>query len=472
MRSIFDPANQWIGTAPLALGPFNKRPVALDDILNVPKDSGPITVDVLANDFDPEGRPLSLVSAAAALGTAVAEPDDTVSYTPPAGVTGSDTIVYTIADDLGQTRDGQVNVTITQPQLSIDTQPDATLTVNAENGLIDITVTDPPAFAGTYQADTADLAGGPVNLAPPAITGSVAAGATLTAAPGLWIYDTGAGLPVRSWQWRLAAADIVGATSDTYIVQPGDTGSGISVREAQADNFGQRFAISPPAAAFTPASDAALIGWWDADDAATLSESGGLVSLWRDKAGAADLAQSFGPEQPRTGSRTLNGRNVVDFDGTQRMLANLGLPASGDVAFHAALLIDGTASAFAALLSIEAANDFQIDAGSDTVFDGRLNMAGIGPSVTLTGGPFAGALVLSAVFDRTGAATAEVHVANQLRGSTGYTAPIDSAAALHLMSNRSLNANIDGAVAELIVTGDASNRADHHAYLAAKWGLV
>lgn len=154
------------------------------------------------------------------------------------------------------------------------------------------------------------------------------------------------------------------------------------------------------------------------------------------------------------------------------MLANLGLPASGDVAFHAALLIDGTASAFAALLSIEAANDFQIDAGSDTVFDGRLNMAGIGPSVTLTGGPFAGALVLSAVFDRTGAATAEVHVANQLRGSTGYTAPIDSAAALHLMSNRSLNANIDGAVAELIVTGDASNRADHHAYLAAKWGLV
>ena len=113
-----------------------------------------------------------------------------------------------------------------------------------------------------------------------------------------------------------------------------------------------------------------------------------------------------------------------------------------------------------------------VDANNNSTFDGRLNLTGIGTSVSLSGGPFAGGIILSAVFDRTGSATASVYIANQIRGTTVYTAPLDSAAALHLMSNRSLNANIDGAVAELIVTGDISNRADHHAYLASKWGLV
>ncbi|NNF90217.1 MAG: Ig-like domain-containing protein [Boseongicola sp.] len=474
MRNILDPVNQWIGAPPLALSSnTNKRPVTLDDALSVLQDNGPVSVDVLANDFDPEGQPLTLVSASAALGTAVAEADNTVTYTPPPGITGFDTVVYTIEDDLGQTRDGQINVTITAPQLSIDTQPDNTLVVNAETGLIDITVTTPAAFAGTYQISTSDLAGGPVNLEPPAITGTVATGQTLTAGAGLWVYDPGAGVPQQGWQWRLAGADIAGATTDSYAVQPGDVGPGLAIRETQSDGFGQRFADSGTVGlGFTPDADGALIGWWDADDAATITETGGFASLWADRAGGANLAQSFGPEQPQTGNRTLNGRNVLDFDGSRRMLATMTLPASGDVAFHAALSIDGTASAFAALLSVDATNDFQIDADDNAAFDGRLNAAGIGTTTPLSGGPFSGALILSVIFDRTGAATAEVYIANQLRGSMAYTAPVDSAVALHLMSNRSLNANIDGAVAELVITGDVTNRADHHAYLANKWGLV
>lgn len=474
MRNILDPVSQWIGTPPLALSSnTNKRPVAIDDALSVLQDSGPVSVDVLANDFDPEGQPLNLVSASAALGAAVAEGDNTVTYTPPAGITGFDTVVYTIEDDLGQTRDGQINVTIALPQLSINTEPDNTLVVNAETGLIDITITAPAAFAGTYQISTADLAGGPVNLVAPGLTGTVAVGQTLTADPGLWVYDPGAGVPLQSWQWRLAGADIAGATTGTYVVQAGDVGPGLSVRETQNDSFGQRFADSATAGlSFNPSADSALIGWWDADDAATITAAGGSVSLWSDKAGSFDLAQSFGPEQPQTGIRTLNGLNVLDFGGSERMLTTITLPASGDVAFHAALIVDGTSSAFAALLSIEATNDFQIDADDNAAFNGRLNAAGIGTTTSLAGGPFSGGLILSVVFDQTGTATAEVHIANQLRGSMAYSAPIDSAAALHLMSNRSLNANIDGAVAELIITGDVTNRADHHAYLANKWGLV
>ena len=39
------------------------------------------------------------------------------------------------------------------------------------------------------------------------------------------------------------------------------------------------------------------------------------------------------------------------------------------------------------------------------------------------------------------------------------------------MANRTRNAFADGAVAELILTGDTGNRAAYHAYLSGKWGL-
>lgn len=470
MRDILDPADRWLGTAPLALVPGNKRPVTTDDLLAVLMDSGPVSIAVLANDFDPEGQPLTLLSASAALGTAVAEADGTVTYTPPAGISGFDTVVYTVADDLNQTRTGQVDITISEPQLSIDQQPDNTLVVTAETGLIDITVTDPAEFAGSWQVSVADLGGGPINLMPPTISGTVAEGQTLTANGGLWVYDPGVGPPVQAWQWRRGGADIAGETASTYAVQAGD--AGLSALETLTDGNGQRVASSPVVGAvFQPSDDAALLGWWDAADAGTITQSGGLVSSWADKSGGTALSQANTARQPMTGSRLLNGQNVVDFDGTRFAERSEALPASGDVAFHAVLVLDGVSNAFAAVLAFEATNDFQIDANNAAVFDGRLNMTGIGSSANLTGGPFSGALILSAVFDRTGAATAEIFIGNTSRASAGYTAALDSAGALHLMTNRTQNAFVDGAVAELIVTGDVTNRATYHAYLANKWGV-
>ena len=167
MKTIFDPTNRWIGGSPLVLAEGNKRPVAIDDAITVAKDSGPVSVAVLSNDYDPESAPLTLISASAALGTAVAEADNTVTYTPPVGLAGFDTVVYTIADDLAQTTEGQINVTITEPQLAVVIETDFTMSVVAETGPIDVTVTDPAAFAGTTSFNTSDFNGGPVNLSPP-----------------------------------------------------------------------------------------------------------------------------------------------------------------------------------------------------------------------------------------------------------------------------------------------------------------
>ena len=473
MRDIFDPQDLWIGAPPLAFSNSDKRPVTLDDTISVTLDSGPVSIDVLANDFDPEGQALSLTSASAALGTAQVETGNTVTYTPPPGISGFDTVVYLVSDVLGQQSSGQINVTILEPQLSIETTGANTLVVHAATGQIDITITTPALFAGSYQVDTNALLSGPVNLVPPAISGTVATGETLSATEGLWVYELSAGAPVQSWQWQRAGAAISGATQATYVVQANDVGQGVSVLAIQSDTGGQRFAESNVlGATFQPSDDSNLIGWWEADDAATLTASGGIVSSWSNKAGGAAITQTYGPERPLTGTRTLNGRNVLDFDGSQMMESALSVPASGDIAFHVALVVDEVDNAFAAVLAADGGNDFQIDANDAGQFDGRLNATGIGSSVSLSGGPFAGAMILSAVFDRTGTATAEIYIGNTVRGQTAYIQSIDPSVVMTLMGNRSQNASIDGAIAEVIVTGDVSNRVLHHTYLSDKWGLT
>ena len=473
MRDILNPVRFWIGTSASAQVFGDKRPVALDDTLVILKDSGPLTIDVLANDFDPEGGPLTLISVSAALGTAVSEADNTVTYTPPAGISGFDTILYEIADSLDQRNTGQVNITISDPQLSIIVAPDNTLSVVAEAGLLDLTVTSPASFAGTYQIDTGDLINGPINLVAPKLSGVPEVGQVLSASEGLWVFDTEAGSPGQSWQWRLGGAEIPGAVFDTYTVQAGDIGPGLSVLEIVTDSFGTGIASSAVAgASFQPAADSTLLGWWDANDPTTIIASGPSVSSWMDKAGGVALTQNYGPRQPETGTRTFGGLNAIDFRNGQLLNAIRDLPASGNLAFHMALEVDDIANAFQAILSVDATNDFQIDAASDTQFDGRINVAGIGTTASFTGGPFSGPVILSAVFDYTGTGTITCYVGDALRATTDYTTPIDSNAELLLMTNRSQNAWIDGAVAELVITGDTTNRQEYHTYLSTKWGIA
>lgn len=477
MLTIFDPANRWLGTSsPFVLSQGNKAPVTVDDTVSVVQGSAPVSIPVLANDFDPEGATLTLVSANAALGTAVVEADGSVTYTLPVGITGFDTVIYEIADDLDQRQIGQVNIEITAPDLSISVLGDNTMSINAAAGQVDVTVTQPAAFAGAYQTTTSDVLSGPVALVAPKIAGTAAEGQVLSAVPGLWVYETGQAEPVSTWQWRVGGSDVSGATSASYTIQSGDLSLGITLREILADANGQRFADSAVTddggGAFQPSDDTALIGWWDAADAATVTHSGGAVSALADKAGGDPLSQGVTGVQPTTGSRTLNGLNVLDFDGTQFLAATRSIPGTGNVAFHMALEIDSTSNVFESLISADATNDFQLDALDGTVFTGRLNVAGIGASLNLTGGPFSGALILSLVFDQTGAGQAEVFVSNVSRGIMAYTAALDPALVLRLMCNRAGTISQDGAFAELIVTGDLTNRAAHHTYLANKWGLV
>ncbi len=104
----------------------NTDPVANDDTATVDRGSTDNVLDVLANDDDFDGDPLTLVSVTqptngtAALGTGIHA--GKVLYTPDPGYDGPDSFTYTLDDGNGGTATGTVNLTVNPPA---NTDPDA-----------------------------------------------------------------------------------------------------------------------------------------------------------------------------------------------------------------------------------------------------------------------------------------------------------------------------------------------------------
>jgi len=75
------------------------------------------------------------------------------------------------------------------------------------------------------------------------------------------------------------------------------------------------------AQAFSPNKLASLELWLDATEPSTIIESGGFVSEWKDRSKQGNHAlQTTGVSQPVTGVNTINGKNVIAFDGVNDQL--------------------------------------------------------------------------------------------------------------------------------------------------------
>lgn len=90
-------------TARLFLTVLNKKPIAVSDTLNMAV-CAPKTINLFANDSDPENTSLSLtslstISPSAAADSVVNNGDGTITFYPAAGYTGTATIKYTISDN-------------------------------------------------------------------------------------------------------------------------------------------------------------------------------------------------------------------------------------------------------------------------------------------------------------------------------------------------------------------------------------
>lgn len=80
---------------------------------------------------------------------------------------------------------------------------------------------------------------------------------------------------------------------------------------------------------FTPASLNPEL-WLDASDKTTITEVSNAVSQWNDKSSnARNMTQATGTRQPTTNTNTLNGLNVISFDGTSDYMDSPALSLSG-----------------------------------------------------------------------------------------------------------------------------------------------
>ena len=89
----------------------NKSPDAKGDSATTEQDKA-VTIDVLANDSDPDGDTISITKVTTpGNGTAVLS-SGKITYTPKSGYFGTDTFVYTISDGKGGTDSATVSVTV------------------------------------------------------------------------------------------------------------------------------------------------------------------------------------------------------------------------------------------------------------------------------------------------------------------------------------------------------------------------
>ena len=89
--------------------------------------------------------------------------------------------------------------------------------------------------------------------------------------------------------------------------------------------------------------------WLDAADATTITESGGAVSQWNNKGTLGNFTQATSALQPTTGTQTINGRNVLDFNGDTLV--------SSDAASSFQFMNDGTTFLIATVIDYGPAAD-------------------------------------------------------------------------------------------------------------------
>jgi hypothetical protein len=91
----------------------NVAPDAVDDLASVAEDSGANAIAVLANDTDSNGDPLTVTAVTQGAHGSVTFTAGSVSYTPQANYSGSDSFTYTIDDGDSATDTATVSVTVT-----------------------------------------------------------------------------------------------------------------------------------------------------------------------------------------------------------------------------------------------------------------------------------------------------------------------------------------------------------------------
>lgn len=109
-RSVTTGTGWWLDDIQFNNLTVNCPPIARDDFAST-VNGIPVTINVLANDSEPNGNPMTITEVTQpAHGTAVLNPNQTVRYDPVCAFQGTDTFTYTISDGQGGTDTATVSV--------------------------------------------------------------------------------------------------------------------------------------------------------------------------------------------------------------------------------------------------------------------------------------------------------------------------------------------------------------------------
>jgi len=137
-------------TVTVTISDTNTAPSAQDDTISTTADNA-VTINVTANDTDPENDSLSVIRIGTPANGSATITGNNIVYTPKAGFTGTDTFSYTITDSKGHESTANITVTINSnnqaPKLVNDTQ---TTIINTAT-TIDVTSNDSDADGDTLQ---------------------------------------------------------------------------------------------------------------------------------------------------------------------------------------------------------------------------------------------------------------------------------------------------------------------------------
>ena len=120
----------------------NRPPEANDNEFSVEQDSADNPFDVLANDSDPDGDPLTIVSVTTPGNGEAVISGDVILYTPAAGFSGTDTFSYTIDDGFGGQATATVTVTVERSNQPPEANDVSASTVRTQPVDIDVLAND------------------------------------------------------------------------------------------------------------------------------------------------------------------------------------------------------------------------------------------------------------------------------------------------------------------------------------------
>jgi V8-like Glu-specific endopeptidase len=145
--------------------PVNKAPTAVADQAETPAGTA-VTIDVLANDSDPDGDSLELVSVEdPGDGNAEITGSGQITYLPAEGFAGEDSFDYTVSDSKGATAEGLVTVSVNPAQAEVLAQETVLLTAGSAVQLQELVLQANPAaqaagvWVKVWESNTEALSG-------------------------------------------------------------------------------------------------------------------------------------------------------------------------------------------------------------------------------------------------------------------------------------------------------------------------